>query len=85
MACGKPVITSNVNPITKFVNHRKTGILVDPGDSEALSESIIELAENPTLAKRIGIASRKMVLHKYSWRVFAERLEKIFRETLQNL
>jgi len=84
MACGKPVITTSVEPITQVVQNGKTGILVPPGDSEALAEAIIHLVENPSFAESLGKAARENVKKRYSWEVFAMQLEKILKETLRS-
>lgn len=50
MWLGKPVIASGVDGIRDLINDHKTGILIDPDDTEGLSAGILELAENPDQA-----------------------------------
>ena len=83
MACAKPVITTYVQPITQVVHEGKTGVLVPAGDTEALSEAIINLIEKPSFAERIGKAAREEVEKHYSWEAFAIRLENVLRETIK--
>ena len=45
MACGTPVVTSNVTSVPEVVG--ESGILVDPTDVEEMSRAIIALLENP--------------------------------------
>jgi len=84
MACGKPVITTSVEPITQTVQNKKTGILVPPGNSEALSEAIIHLIEKQELAETIGKAARKEVEKHYSGEAFAKQLEIILKEAIES-
>jgi len=46
MMCGKPVLTSNVNGIPEHVNVIN-GILVEPGDENALRDAVISFVQNP--------------------------------------
>jgi len=85
MACGKPVITTRVNPITRIVEHGETGLLVSAGDFKALAEAIVRLIENPRLAERIGKAAREEVEKNYSWKTFAKKLANILVEVMGNV
>lgn len=80
MACGKPVITTSVEPITRVIHDGHTGRLVPPGDSEALSEAIIHLIRNAETRDKIGRMARQEVERHYSWKAFITQLEKALRE-----
>lgn len=84
MACGKPVVTTSVHPITEVVRAGDTGVLVPPGDSNALSEAIIYLIENPVLMERIGRAAREEVKKNRSWDGFAIQLENVLKDAVKN-
>ena len=58
MACGKPTIASNVGGIPDMVGE-DAGILVPPGDSNALAKAMILLAENSELRHQMGEAARR--------------------------
>jgi len=70
MAAGVPVIATNIT-CTDFITHGVNGVLVNPGDSERLAESILDVFERED--KRAGIArkARENARHYY-WRTFAE-------------
>jgi glycosyltransferase involved in cell wall biosynthesis len=53
-ACGKPVIATQTGGLTEIVRDRLTGILVPPGDTQALAGAILELAGNSTLRRVLG-------------------------------
>ena len=80
MACGKPVITTELEPITNVVQNGKTGIIVPPGDTNSLSEALIRLLENPKNAEEMGKSARMAVEDHYSWRSLAKRIEKVLEE-----
>jgi rhamnosyl/mannosyltransferase len=64
MACGKPVISTNLKgSAVPWINqHMKTGLVVEPKNSNALAEAILYLLENEKLRKRMGMNARKRVL-----------------------
>jgi D-inositol-3-phosphate glycosyltransferase len=67
MACGIPVIGSNVGGIRYSVLPGKTGYLVAPDDSHSLAERIKELYSNPTLREQMGIHARARAYSDYPW------------------
>jgi glycosyltransferase involved in cell wall biosynthesis len=54
MACGLPIVASNVGGIPEVVTHNYNGLLVEPGDAEGLANSIIELLLNEELRKKLS-------------------------------
>lgn len=79
-ACGKPVIGSRIGGIKYVIKDGETGLLVPPGDPDALADAIIHLLENPSLARMMGKKGRKMVEQNYKWQKVAEATEKILEE-----
>lgn len=49
-----PVIASDVGGIPDLVSNRKTGILIPPGDEQALRDNIVRLYSDTCYAKRLG-------------------------------
>lgn len=80
MACGKPVIATNVGGISEIVQQRKTGILVRPGDIEGLAEAMIELLSDSRLASRYGKEGRGIVTEKFTWEAVAKRVLQVYEE-----
>ena len=58
MAHGLPVITTNVGGSPDLITP-DAGMLVAPGDSEALAQAMQRLASDPSLRKRMGAAARE--------------------------
>lgn len=58
MASGLPVVASSVGGVPEAVVHRKTGLLVSPGDPDALADAIALLLGDPALRARMGAAGR---------------------------
>ena len=82
MACGLPVVTSDVYAMPEIVEDKKTGYLTPYGDMNALEEKLAELIENASLRKKMGEAGRKRVEEKFSMQVFKKELSKVYREAL---
>ena len=62
MACGKPLISTELGTGTSFVNqHQETGLVVPPNDIKALAGAINYLFVNPEVRGRFGKAARERV------------------------
>lgn len=80
MALGKPAVVAAVAGIPSLVTDGATGLVVPPGDAEALSGAIIRLMRDPPLAERLGAAARSRYSERYTDRQMARSLESIFVE-----
>ncbi|WP_255334807.1 glycosyltransferase family 4 protein [Methanosarcina sp. KYL-1] len=78
MACGKPVLASDLPAMGKIVKETKCGLLTDPKNMEKISDSIIYLLENPQKAEEMGMNGKKAVETKYNWEVMEQNLLKIY-------
>ena len=61
MACGRPIVTTNMPGCREAVNHGVNGLLVPPCDARALAAAIRELANNPVSRATMGAAGRRLV------------------------
>ena len=62
MALGKPIVASNVGGIIDLVRNGENGILVPPGDSDALGEAILQLLKDKNLSEKLGKNGKARVL-----------------------
>ncbi|MGB7933472.1 MAG: glycosyltransferase family 4 protein [Gammaproteobacteria bacterium] len=58
LAHGKPIVATRVGGIPDLITNLKNGLLVEPTDVEALADSILLLANDEPLRKRLGEAAR---------------------------
>jgi glycosyltransferase involved in cell wall biosynthesis len=65
-AAGLPVISTRLAGIPEMVIDGETGILVAPGDNEALAKAIDELLASPILRKQMGAKARERVLRHFN-------------------
>lgn len=65
LACEVPVIAGDASSLPEIVIDGQTGLLVPPGDSNALCQAMVLLLDDPDLARRLGRAGRELVLDRY--------------------
>ncbi len=75
---GKPVIGARTGGVPEAVLHDKTGLLVEPGDTDALAAAIARLMDDPALAARLGADGRARVLDAFGWDREVKRLQAAF-------
>ena len=77
MACGVPVVASDIGGIPDIVENGKNGLLIPSGNSDALADAIIYLLENEDIIKKMGWNGREKA-GEYSWSRIAEETEKVY-------
>lgn len=78
MACRLPVIATKVGGIPDIIRHLKNGILVEPGDSEALAREITNLLNQPQLAQSLAENARRTACQRYSIKTVSQRYIELF-------
>lgn len=78
-AAGLPVVASRVDGLAEVVRDGETGLLVAPGDPEALAAAIRAMLEDPPRARRMGLAGRQHVAASFSPERFAAAIQAVYR------
>lgn len=65
-AYGLPAVATRVSGTPEVVRHEQTGLLVEPGDPEALARAIIRLLENDSLRCQLGAAALEMSMSEFA-------------------
>jgi glycosyltransferase involved in cell wall biosynthesis len=65
LACGTPVVASNVGGIPEIIRHGETGLLAIPQDSESLAGQLAVLADDAGLRQRLATAGRDLVHREF--------------------
>jgi phosphatidyl-myo-inositol alpha-mannosyltransferase len=76
-SCGTPVVASDIEGYAQVADHDETGILVPPGDPDALARAMVELLQDEERRRKYGIAARKAA-EPYSWDRIGRRLVEIY-------
>ncbi len=61
MAMGRPVVSTRLAGTPEAVHDGTNGLLVEPGDVDALSSAIVNLGDDPEKCRRMGAAGREMM------------------------
>jgi glycosyltransferase involved in cell wall biosynthesis len=83
MACGIPVVATNVGGLPEVVKDGETGVLVPPGDPEALAEKIMWLLKNPSTRRKMGAAGRRRVEALFSGDLISKKYLKLYSNILR--
>jgi len=79
MACGTPVIASDVGGLAFLVRHERTGYRVPARDPEALADKITRLLTDEVLRRRIGQRAACWA-ESYAWPRIADQIEALYNE-----
>ena len=81
MACGTPVVASQVGGLAFLVQDGETGFTVPVDDPNALAERLTELLENPDLCQRMGKCAVEFA-QDYAWEIIAKRIVRLYNDVL---
>jgi phosphatidylinositol alpha-1,6-mannosyltransferase len=81
-ACGTTSIGSRTGGIPDAVADGETGFLVEPGDVQGLSKTIVKLLDNKKIRDQMGFSARKMVEIRFSENVFSRNLMNFLNQTV---
>ena len=84
MACGLPVICTELGTGTSWVNqNEKTGLVIPPNDANALTLAIRCLLDNPDLRHSFGKAARERAQQEFSQEAMLDKLQAFYEEALR--
>ena len=81
MACGTPVVASQVGGLAFLVQDGETGFTVPVDDPQALAERLATLINDPKLRKQMGDKASEFA-QAYGWEKIATRITKLYEEVL---
>jgi glycosyltransferase involved in cell wall biosynthesis len=79
MSHSLPVLTTPVGGIPEVVESDRNGIMVAPGDVEAIELALEKLLQSSTERQRLGAAARATIAERYSLDSTIERLAALYR------
>lgn len=83
MATGKPIVTTTIGSNLEVIRDRETALLVPPKDPQSLAQAIIELAENPNLAKRIAEKAQALFESNYTEETMLQNYKAVYFKLLK--
>jgi glycosyltransferase involved in cell wall biosynthesis len=83
MACGLPVVTTDLEGIGTYLSNGENGLLARVGDPPDLADKLTMLVESPSLRSRLGAQAREDA-HAFRWTAQAEHFERVCRTALES-
>lgn len=75
----RPVVASSLGGLREVVVDGVTGLLVPPGDEDALVSAVAGLLDNPERAAEMGRSARRRAAEDFTWDRFVEGYENVYR------
>lgn len=82
LACGVPVVSTDVGGVPHLVEHEKTALLAPARNPEALAQACLRLLSDRVLAKRLSVAGRELV-QDFSWARVRPKLFEVYYRVLR--
>jgi len=83
-AAGRPIITTDAPGCREFVRHRQEGLLVPPRDVDAAARALTELAGDPALRQRLGMAASARVKEAFTEEAIRRAVGGLYRALLSS-
>lgn len=80
----RPVIVSDIPPMSEIVKDNKTGFVIDPNDEIKWAEKIIQLIEDPNTSNDMGKQGYIKLEEEYNQELFYDRLVNMYNEVLKS-
>ena len=84
-AAGLPIVASEVGGIPEIITHEHDGLLVPPGEPNALAAAIQRLLNEPEQARRLGDNARRTAFERFSAEAMAERYIELYERLLRDV
>jgi glycosyltransferase involved in cell wall biosynthesis len=82
MACGRPVITTDIAGMAEDIREFGSGIIIRRESPESLTKAIAWFMEHPEEAEIMGKAARALIEQQYDWKIITKRIEKVYEQLI---
>jgi rhamnosyl/mannosyltransferase len=83
MACGTPVVCTELGTGTSWLNrHGRTGLVVPPRDPATLAQALRRLLADDQLRHRMGGAATERVRHHFTRHAMSEQITDVYRQVI---
>jgi glycosyltransferase involved in cell wall biosynthesis len=82
MACGVPVVATDVSDNREIVPDGEVGFIVPSGDVRQLRDRILQLLRSRDLREQMSLRAREWVVRQFSSERLAERTATVYREAI---
>jgi len=78
MAAGLAIVAEDVGQSSEYIEHGRSGLLVEAGDTEALARCVVRLLRDESLRGALGNEARRRVCEEFAWERLVERIESAY-------
>lgn len=82
MACGKPVVASNISGIPVVVKNGETGMLVKEKNVAELAAALVHLLTDTEKREEFGRAGRERILNELTWDKIIEQFKDVYQNSV---
>lgn len=82
LACGKPVVASDIRGVGDLLQENEIGIAIRPEDPASLARGVLRALEDHDLAVRCLQRGPAIVKKNFTWQITAQKVAKVCSETL---
>jgi len=83
LSSGKAVVADSVGQISEYIEHGRSGILVEPGDVEQFAKWVVKLLKNRKLRERLGENAKRKMWGLFSWEQLANTVALAYELVLR--
>jgi glycosyltransferase involved in cell wall biosynthesis len=80
LACGVPVIASDLPGVRRVFTDNLEGLLFKTGSIEDLKNNLEFICQNEDKRKKMALAARELAENKYDLKIMAQNLKKVFKD-----
>lgn len=84
MAAQKPIIATKVGAVPKLIEHNKTGLLIEPKDTEGICASVGLLLIDKEKANSLSLNAFERAKNEFSSSIMAKKYLEVYEEVLKN-
>ena len=80
---GQPILVSDVPALAELVTDGETGVVVTPGDTDALAAVLTALSRDPGRVARMGVAARRAAAERFSYEAVGAVLTRAYTHAIE--
>jgi glycosyltransferase involved in cell wall biosynthesis len=84
MACGTPIISSNVGGQREAIEDGVNGFLCEPDRSGQILQRVLQLADDEQLIRRLSLEARRTVVERFDIKTYVTNLMAYYKRLIQN-
>lgn len=84
MAAARPVVATAVGGVPEVVANGETGLLVPPGNAQALADGMLELLQDPPRAQEMGERGRLRAVREFDVNDMVEKTKAVYADVMRD-